>query len=136
MTALTESRYTRHREGTVTAHKVKGSTQIFKGGIVCADSTGHAVPGSDTAGQTFIGVAIEDADNSSGSDGDVNVRVMARGVFSFAKGGSITQADLGQPLYIVDDQTVAVVSTVTNDIQAGRLEGFDGTDVWLRIDLH
>ena len=81
-------------------------------------------------------MAIEDADNTDGADGALSVRVMARGVFSFARGGSITQADLGQPLYIVDDQTVAVVSTVTNDIQAGRLEGFDGTDVWLRIDLH
>ncbi|MCB1216433.1 hypothetical protein KDL44_03520 [bacterium] len=136
MTALTQSRYTRHREGTVTAHAVKGAVRIHKGGLVCADATGYAVPGSDSLGQTFIGVAIEDADNTDGADGALSVRVMARGVFSFARGGSITQADLGQPLYIVDDQTVAVVSTVTNDIQAGRLEGFDGNDVWLRIDLH
>lgn len=136
MTALTESRYTRHREGTVTAHAVKGAAHIFKGAIVCADSTGYAVPGSDSVGYTFIGVAIEDADNTNGADGDLKVRVMGRGVFSFAKGGSISQADMGQPLYIVDDQTVAVVSTTTNDVQLGRLEGFDGTDVWVRIDLH
>lgn len=136
MTALTESRYTRHREGTVTAHKVKAATQLFKGGIVCADTAGYAVPGGDTAGYTFIGVAIEDADNTNGADGDIIVRVMARGVFSFAKGGSISQADLGGPLYIVDDQTVAVVSSTTNDVEIGRLEGFDGDDVWVRIDLH
>lgn len=136
MTALTQSRYTRHREGTVTAHKVKAATQIFKGSLVCADTTGFAVPGSDTAGQIFLGVAIEDADNTAGANGDVSVRVMARGVFSFAKGGSVTQSNLGGPLYIVDDQTVAVAAAVGNDIQAGRLEGFDGADVWLRIDLH
>lgn len=136
MAALTQSRYTRHREGTVTAHRVKGATQLFKGGIVCVDSTGYAVPGSDTAGQTFVGVAIEDADNTAGADGDIAIRVMARGVFSLAPGGSVTQADIGKPLYVVDDQTVAVAATVTNDIQAGRLEGFDGTDLWVRIDLH
>jgi len=136
MTALTESRYTRHREGTVSAHRLKAATRIYKGSIVCADSTGYAVPGSDSAGQTFIGVAIEDADNTNGADGDIIVRVMARGVFSFAKGGSISQADIGGPLYIADDQTVAVVSSTVNDVEIGRLEGFDGDDVWVRIDLH
>ena len=135
MTALTENRYTKHRDGLITAHQVKAATAIYKGSLVCADSTGYAVPGADTAGYTFLGIALEDADNSAGSNGDLSVRVQALGVFSFAKSGSITIADTGASLYIADDQTVALAATTTNDVLAGRLEALDGSDVWVRVKL-
>lgn len=135
MTALTEDRYTRHRDGVISAHPVKGSTTIYKGSLVCVDATGYAVPGADTASLTFIGVAIESAANSDGSDGDITVRVQAAGVFSFAKSGTITQASAGGDLYIIDDQTVGLTAAATNDIACGRLEGLDGSDVWVRVKL-
>lgn len=135
MTALTANRYTKHRDGIITAHPVKAATRIYKGSLVCADATGYAVPGADTAGYTFFGVAIEDADNSSGAAGALSVRVQTSGIFSFAKSGSITQASCGAQLCIVDDQTVGLAATTTNDIACGRLEALDGSDVWLRIAL-
>lgn len=135
MTALTENRYTKHRDGLVTAHPVKAAAHIFKGSLVCADSTGYAVPGADSAGLTFLGVALEEADNGAGASGDLLVRVQTSGVLSFSKSGTITQADLGAALYIVDDQTVGLSATTTNDIACGRLEALDGSDVWLRAEL-
>jgi hypothetical protein len=135
MTALTENRYTKHRDGLLTAHPVKTGVHIYKGSLVCADSTGYAVPGADTAGYTFLGVALEEADNSAGTDGDITVRVQAVGVFSFAKSGTITQADVGATLYIKDDQTVALAAGATNDIPCGNLEAPDGGALWVRITL-
>lgn len=135
MTALTENRYTKHRDGIISAHPVKASTAIYKGSLVCADSTGYAIPGADTAGLIVLGIAIEAADNSSGANGDLSVRVQAAGVFSFAKSGTIAQADLGSVLYVVDDQTVGLTAATTNDIEAGRLEALDGSSVWLRLQL-
>ena len=132
MTALSENRYTKHRDGLITAHPVKASTKVFKGSLVCVDATGYAVPGADSAGFTFVGIAIENADNSAGSDGSTNVRVQTMGVFSFAKGGAESQADVGGTLYIMDDQTVTTAATV-NNIACGTLEGLDGSDLWARI---
>ena len=58
------------------------------------------------------------------------------GVFSFATSGAITQADLGAEMYVVDDQTVALAATTTNDIAVGRLEALDGAGyAWLRLQL-
>jgi hypothetical protein len=133
LAALSENRYTKHRDGLFTAHPVKASAHIFKGSLVCADSSGYAVPGADTSGFVFLGVAIEEADNSAGASGEITVRVQTSGVFSFAKTGTITQANVGVTLYISNDQTLALAATTTNDIPAGKLEALDGSDVWLRV---
>jgi hypothetical protein len=109
--------------------------QRDSGRLVCADSTGYAVPGADTAGYTFLGVALESADNTGGANGAISVRVQTSGVFSFAKNGAVTIANVGAGLCIADDQTVALAATTTNDIACGQLEGLDGSDVWVRIQL-
>jgi hypothetical protein len=134
MAALTEDRYTKHRDGLITAHPVKAATQIFKGSLVCIDATGYAVPGADSAGLKFAGVAIEGADNSGGADAALTVRVQTMGVFSFAKGGAEGQADTGSALNIVDCQTVTAAVTI-NSIACGKLEGLDGSDLWVRIGV-
>lgn len=131
MAALMKSRYTRHREGTVTAVKVARGAEIFKGGMVAVGRDGYAIAADTQRSKRFVGVAIEDADNTAGQDGDKAVRVMSRGVFSFAHDGSCKQENLGQQLFAVDDQTVGVHGSLL----VGTLEGFDGTDVWMRIDL-
>ena len=135
MAALTENRYTKHRDGLVTAHPVKTGTKIFKGSLVCLDDTGHAVPGADSAGFRFCGVAIETADNSGGADGDIRLRVQTMGVFSFAKSGSATQADSGLPLNVVDDQTVTLDPTVNSVNLNGVFIAATQDNTQVRLDL-
>jgi len=135
MSALSDNRYTKYRDGLISALPVKAAAHIFKGSLVCADAAGYAVPGGDSSGFTFMGVALEEADNSAGANGALSVRVQTSGVFSFAKSGAITQASVGVKLYVLDDQTVAPAATTSNDIPCGRLEGLDGSDVWLRVQL-
>ena len=135
MSALTTNRYTKHRDGLVTAHPVAEAAHIFKGSLVCANADGYAAPGADTAGFTFLGVALEEADNTDGADGGLTVKVLCCGVFLLGKTGTITQASLGAKVYIADDQTVALAATTTNDVPCGRIEALDGSALWIRIGL-
>lgn len=138
MAALTENRYTKHRDGLITAHPVKAETQVFKGSLVCVDSKGYAVPGAAVGGYRFVGIAIENADNSSGNDGDWNVRVQTMGVFSLAHDGSVKQGCVGLTANILDDQTITVKwgdELEGASILCGKVEGLDGDDAWLRIHV-
>ncbi len=118
--ALSADRNTTYREGVEIAVPVAASTKIYAGSLVMVDANGYAVPGADTANCKFIGVALQQVDNSSGGNGDKQVVVRRQGVFDF-KGSSLTQAMVGSPMYLVDDETFAPASVTTNDIPCGRL---------------
>lgn len=133
MTALTDNYEAKRQDGEIISVPVKGSTTIYKGALVVDLDTGYASVGADTAGSIFLGVAVEKADNSSGSDGDIDVRVYKTGVFQYTKSTAV-QTDLGQLAYIRDDQTVAL--STTNSISAGYVVDIvDSSTVKLRIDL-
>src|SRR5436190_19261650 len=84
--------------------KVKGSTHIYKGGFVGIDrASGYARP--LTVGDLFAGVAYEEGDNSSGSSGDISVRVYTQGDFQAALSGA-AQTDVGKPIFASDDGTL------------------------------
>src|SRR5438094_563847 len=84
--------------------KVKAAVHIYKGGFVGIDrASGYARPLS--AGDSFAGVAYEEADNSSGSNGDVACRVYTQGDFqSVLTSAAIT--DIGKPMFASDDGTL------------------------------
>src|SRR5262249_12871348 len=98
------------------------------------DASGWAVPGSTATGLIPIGRADKRADNSAGANGDINVKVR-RGVFRWANssaGDQITQAEIGDFCYIVDDQTVAKTSNGGARSIAGIIEDVDAQGVWLQ----
>lgn len=85
------------------------STQIYKGAIVCLNTSGYLVAGADTDAYRVVGVAYENVLNS-GSDGDKNCRVHTNGVH-LLPASSITQAMVGRPMYLVNDGAVDETST-------------------------
>lgn len=132
MSALSANRDSKHKEGVLVRYPVKTGVTIYKGGLVCTDSTGYAKPGADASGNIPLGVAFESADNSAGADGALYVKVWKSGSFEFAK-GSAAITDVGDLMYIVDDQTVA--ATTTNSIKAGYCIGYvDSSTLRVRID--
>ncbi len=132
MSALTENYDAQGKAGALVSYPVASSTHIYKGALVCVNSSGYAVPGADTADYIFVGVAYEECNNSTGSDGDRRVRVLKTGSFLYAKDSS-AQGDVGDIMYISDDQTVA--SSTTNSIPAGYVvEVPDSSHVRTRID--
>ena len=120
MAALTKDRATPYRDGIEIDFPVAANTKIYAGSLVCANTTGYAVPAADTPGLKFAGVALEQADNTGGANGAKTVRLRRSGVFEF-DAASITQAMVGTAMYIVDDHTMDDATGPTNDIRIGIL---------------
>lgn len=131
--ALTANRYDeRFAAGWQLPFPVAASTTIYKGALVCLNGDGYLVPGADTAGLRFVGVARDGADNSSGGAGDKEVVVVTQGSI-VAKKTSATVGDLGENAYLEDDETLAL--STDNDVHAGLIVGvIDSGHVRLRFD--
>jgi hypothetical protein len=120
MAALTKDRATPYRDGIEIEFPVAGNTKIYAGSLVCANTSGYAVPAADTAGLRFLGVALEQADNTGGANGAKSVRLRRSGAFEF-DAASITQAMVGTAMYVVDDHTIDDAAGPVNDIRVGVL---------------
>ena len=135
MTALTMDRNTEYSLGDLLSVPVAASTRIFAGSLVCLNATGYAVPGADTDGLLFAGVATAQADNRTGDDGDLNVVVRRRGRFRFGSSSALTQASVGEKVYADDDQTVALVGDVSNSVAVGVIDKVESSsNGWVSID--
>lgn len=134
MGALNKDRNTAYREGLEIEFPVYQSVKIYAGSLVCVGgSHGYAIPAADAAGNIFVGVAQEYVDNSSGNSGDKTVRVRRKGIFQFAA-TSITQAMVGDIMYVVNDQTIDE-TTPGNSVVAGRLVKYvSATSGWIDIE--
>jgi hypothetical protein len=126
MTAATQDIKTVSQDGKRSPYPVKAGARIFLDTMVCLDATGYAVPGSDTAGLKFVGVASCGADNRLGSDGDKEVIVEKMGEYDYASSG-LARGNEGDPLYIVDDKTVGLSSV--NSILAGKQSEYVSADI-------
>lgn len=105
MANLTTDRKSIRKDGTLFTHPVAASTVIYAGALTSVNSSGYAVPAADSATHTFAGKADTRADNSAGANGAATVDGHRSGVFEFNASG-LTQADLNQDAYVVDDNTV------------------------------
>ncbi|MFZ5448613.1 MAG: hypothetical protein ACOZFS_08275 [Thermodesulfobacteriota bacterium] len=133
MAGLTRDRATPYREGIEVEYPVATNTKIFAGSLVCVNAAGYAVPASDTSGLHFAGVALEQVDNSGGSNGGQTVKLRRAGVFEF-DAVSITQAMVGTEMFATDDHTFDDTAGTTNDIKVGQLVKYvSATKGWIDI---
>ncbi|MFA5183295.1 MAG: hypothetical protein WC405_18430, partial [Syntrophales bacterium] len=135
MTALARDKKTEYKEGVEIPALVKALTLIYAGALTCLNANGYLVPGADTAGLIFHGIAREHVDNSLGGDGDLTAVVRRRGLVKMTLGHAITQANVGDDVFIVDDQTVDVTAQVSNAIFCGVIAEFiDTTHAYIDIE--
>lgn len=96
------------------SYPVDAGQNIFQGAIVVIDTVDQlAKPGVTATTLVAVGIATDPADNTGGADGDIEVEVRAN-VFAFKNSAGADEVDLGDvgaTCYIIDDQTVAIVST-------------------------
>ena len=132
MTALSANLDTERKDGEIIRYPVLASATIYKGALVVDLDTGYASAGADASGALFLGVAVEKEDNSSGGDAGKAVRVNKKGTYIFSKTTAV-QTDVGLPMYITDDQTVATSSS--HSVLAGYcVDVPDSSHVRIRID--
>jgi hypothetical protein len=127
-------RKTEWKDGQLVPVAVAASTKIEAGKMVGINSAGYAVEAADTAGIKVLGVAEETVDNSSGSNGDLVVRIRTNKVFKFKNSATnaVDVADVGTLVFVEDDETVADV-TGTNGLVAGRCIEVAADGVWVEI---
>ncbi len=108
--------------------EVASDNTVYAGGIAAQNSSGKAVPASDTANLVVLGRA----EATVGAGGKALIRT---GVFLFDNGTrseELTAADIGSAAFIVDDHTVGKVGG-TNKIPAGIVVDVTGEGVAVEI---
>ncbi|MCO4274272.1 hypothetical protein NG701_07495 [Pseudarthrobacter sp. HLT3-5] len=132
MSNLTASKADERQEGILIDVKL-AAVKVFKGSNLNFNAAGFATKAGDTASERFAGLAMETVDNSTGVAGDKIVRVWVEGVSSM-NCASATQAWVGQDVFAVDDNLVALAATTLNDVKVGKVVGFiSATEVRVKI---
>lgn len=97
---------------------------IYEGSAVGDNASGYARP--LVAGDPFRGFALQKVDNSSGSAGDLNVRVRSYGLVKLSV-GSLAIGDVGKDVYASDDATFTL--TQSTNTRIGHVHRFISTGV-------
>ena len=109
MATLTENTPRVYAIGDRLAYPVIASDVIYEGAAVGENVSGYARP--LTAGDVFLGFAIEQADNSSGSAGDIDVKVESKGYIKLAISSIGVTSNDRVAVYASDDNTFTLTST-------------------------
>lgn len=133
MAATTQDRNTPHKDGEQIVVLVAGGVTIPAGTLVATNAAGFATPGATATTLAYLGRAEERADNTAGGDGAITVTVRRGKQFKWANDGAdpVTQASLGRPCFIVDNQTVAKTNGANTRSQAGLVLAVEADGVWV-----
>ncbi|MBN1830285.1 MAG: hypothetical protein JW884_14225 [Deltaproteobacteria bacterium] len=133
-TVLSADKKTEYTDGKLLVLPVDDGDTIYAGALVSVNADGYVIAGADTASTIFVGIAREYVDNSSGSDGDETVTVQRAGVFKMLFGTAISEANVGDNVFIADDATVDLTANVTHNIYVGIIAKYiDSTHAWVDI---
>jgi len=135
MTALTAPRPIQQIPGILFNYPVKADKVIHKGAIVCLDSTGYAVPAATATGLLAVGFARDSADSTGLASGAITVEVEEAivGMANSGGGDTIAFTELGELVYLVDDQTVAKTSAGGTRSVAGIARMIEGGLVFVEF---
>lgn len=117
--AVTANQLVTRQDGEKVAYPVAASTRIYQGTLVYINAAGYASDATATGVNAFAGVATGEADNTSGSAGDIFVEVYTKGNFELV-GTGFAQTDVGMPIY-ADDNYACVLSLGSTSVRIGTI---------------
>lgn len=123
--------------GTAIGYKAAASQTFYDGGLVSTNSAGYLIPTTTVAGTRVRGVADLANAGTLSSSATLGATVVSvkTGIFPFACGTStdaVTIADIGAPMYALDDQTVSRLPGAGRPI-VGELIKVEGTLFYVGI---
>lgn len=133
MGALTKERDTIKRDGSLLSLAVAAAVVMYAGALAARDGSGNATPGATATTLRGVGRVAKTVDNSGGAAGDLGVSI-EKGIFQFdnsTAADEISNADIGNDCYIVDDQTVAKTDGTSTRSVAGKVFDVDSNGVWI-----
>lgn len=98
-------------------------TKVFQGSLIGKTATGYGR--ALEAGDTAMGFAKDNVDNTDGTDGEKIVEVKSMGKVSLFISG-LTIADIGKDVYASDDNTFTLTST--DNSKVGKIVRFEKSD--------
>ena len=98
-------------------------TKVFQGSLIGKTATGYGR--ALEAGDTAMGFANDNVDNTDGTDGEKIVEVKSMGKVSLFISG-LTIADIGKDVYASDDNTFTLTST--DNSKVGKIIRFEKSD--------
>ena len=136
MTALSKSRTVRSIPGFLYSYPVLTNVVIHQGALVAITAAGYARPAITATGLVAVGIARESVDSTGVASGDVAVEVeeMIAEFANSAGGDEITIADIGQIVFIADDQTVAKTDGTGTRSPAGVVKKIEGGRIFVKIE--
>lgn len=117
--AVTANQIVKKQDGKRRSYPVEESTRIYEGTLVFVNAAGYACDVTATGVNAFVGVAVREADNTSGADGAIEVEVYTEGDFELT-GTGFAQTDVGMPIY-ADDNYACVVALGSTSVRIGRV---------------
>ncbi len=129
-------RNTARKNGTAIGLKLAAGTKIDAGNMVAVNAAGFAVPAASSADLVVMGISQETVDNTAGADGDAVVEISRKQVFCLSNVSgprAVTQAHVGQEVYVVDAVTVDSAGGSVQ-IKAGICLGVEPDGVWVEIN--
>ena len=131
--ALTADRNTFEREGKLYEYPLAASVECFVGALLVLDASGNCKPGVAATGLIAVGRCEEYAKEATGVAAASSVKVKS-GVFKWKNSGTnvLTKANIGDTVFIEDDQTVGSLSTAMS--AAGILVDIESDGVWVKTE--
>ncbi len=111
-------------------YPVKAGVRIFKRAIVGITAAKLAVPAGTAGCVALIGLSAASVDNRTGIDGAEKVTA-DKGIFPMPFPAA-TPADIGKPVYALDDQTIQFTNA-GGELRLGVIDAIDAEGVWIRI---
>lgn len=140
MPATINAIVTEMRDGELMPVLLKAGATVLEGTLAVVNADGYAVDNASVGGVGLICLGIWDnsASNVGGLDGDVLALVRRKKQFLLANFATdpVTQASLGDVVYVEDNQTVRKTDGTGSRSIAGRFMGFDTQfteSVWVEI---
>lgn len=134
MAALTDTKEINEKASRMINYPVAAGAVIYRGALCKIQADGYLAPCAAEAGAFFAGVASETVDNTGGANGDLGCDVLTDGLHQIT-GSGFAQADVKDPVYASDDQTVSKVQGV-NEQEVGKIEGVvSATEAYVRLEV-
>lgn len=135
MAAATADRNTVARGAILLALALLNASMAgYAGCLVVTDADGYLADATEAANVRFAGVLREGVTGGT-ADGDTSTTLYRGGEFKFTS-ANLTQADVGKPVFLIDNQTVCKANhaSVLNFIYVGIItEYVSATECWVDI---
>ena len=128
MAALSANKKLTNRDGVQFSDPVKAGVHIYEGAMVGLDASGYLAPAAAAGISVMRGFAMQEVDNTNGSDGDLTCTVR-KGVGRVDQTG-LARTDIETEVSVTDDATVGGAAA----LKAGILVDLDAAGAWVRID--